>query len=96
MMMKGYLARDLEVKPTKHGTVGRTSIAVNIKDKTAKETTTWFNIEIHDKDMMEQARPLALKGKYVHVQGRLRQDTWGENNEKVSIVVEADQVRIGP
>jgi single-stranded DNA-binding protein len=42
--------------------------------------------------MIDAYKDVVKKGSLCHVQGRLRTDTWGEENSKFRLVIEANTV----
>ena len=92
VVMIGRLTRDAELKYTASGhAVAKFSIAINRRKKQAEEWTdeaNFFDIVVWGRHA-ESIHPYLVKGKWVAVDGELRQERWtqdGQNRSKIEIV----------
>ncbi|MCI0659618.1 MAG: single-stranded DNA-binding protein [Acidobacteria bacterium] len=91
----GYLGRDPEIRYTPDGqAVCNFSVATTErrKDRTgeAQDITTWFKITVWGR-RAEVANQYLSKGKYVFIEGTLRQEEWTDREglKRTSLVVNA-------
>ncbi len=101
VMIIGNLGRDPEMRYLPSGSpVTNFSVAVSrrwkSRDGEDKEETEWFNVDCFDK-LAEVANTYLSKGKQVYVEGRLRTDTWedqqtGEKRSRTKVVAYSMQM----
>ena len=95
VMIIGNLGRDPEMRYLPSGSpVTNFSVAVSrrwkSRDGEDKEETEWFNIDCFDR-LAETANTYLSKGRQVYVEGRLRTDSWedqqtGEKRSRMRVV----------
>jgi single-strand DNA-binding protein len=95
--ISGRLVRNANVKTLDSGnTIAELSLASNRKFKDNEETL-FIDVDVWGKQA-EALAPYMLKGKYLIITGRLKQDTWqgedGSNRSKIVLV--ADSVTLPP
>ena len=96
VIIAGNLTRDPESRQAGGSTVASFALAINrrykAKDGEQREETTFIDIECWGRTA-ELCMQYLTKGRNVHIEGRLRQDTWEKDGQKRSkITVTADNV----
>lgn len=92
----GHLTRDLEIRTTQSGlAIGNTTIAVTEKRKD-NEHTSFIDVKVFGK-MAENFQKFVKKGQSVHINGRLRQESWedkqtGQKRSKLGVLVDGFQL----
>ena len=96
VFLLGNLCRDVELRYIPSGTaVAETAIAVNSKISKDKEETLFVDLTIWGRSA-EVAAEYLVKGSQIHVEGRLKLDTWdtqdGQKRSKIKVVVDRFQM----
>lgn len=76
----GNLGKDAEVKKLSNGQKLVFSLAT-MEEYEGKKRTDWHNVQMFGK-FVDQYKSLLVKGITVHVVGKLRTDTWTDNQQQ--------------
>lgn len=91
----GRLTKDPKVNKTPNGKIfAQFDVACN-DFMFGKETTTFVSVKCWD-SLAERVQKLYKKGSLVSVNGTIVLEKWGENEDKVSLVCYADNVKFAP